>query len=276
MQLKRLLRMKINNVDTKIENNEIFISKNGDYVFDFENEPIKLNIDCEKNTCINILISDLSHDVDLTFYLQDYANVNVKIMNRNSEKKVHLHGNLNKNSILNVYLVDFSRNNFYLTSDIIMIGDNASSEFRVSSVSKNDSIKNYIINYDQFAKNNTSKLNVYGVSEDTSELNVTGVSHIEAGSIKSTANQKVKVILFDKESKGKAHPILKIDCDDIKASHGCAIGSLDDNHIYYLLSRGISIDDARRLIVLGYLLPIQKYFSKNEQEYIENYVRSEF
>ncbi len=268
--------MKINNVDTKIENNEILISENGDYVFDFEKEPIKLNIDCEKNTCINILISDLSHDVNLTFYLQDYANVNVKIMNRNSEKKVHLHGNLNKNSILNVYLVDFSRNNFYLTSDIIMIGDNASSEFRVSSVSKNDSIKNYIINYDQFAKNNTSKLNVYGVSEDTSELNVTGVSHIEAGSIKSTANQKVKVILFDKESKGKAHPILKIDCDDIKASHGCAIGSLDDNHIYYLLSRGISIDDARRLIVLGYLLPIQKYFSKNEQEYIENYVRSEF
>jgi Fe-S cluster assembly protein SufD len=268
--------MKINNVATKIENNELLISQSGDYVFDFENEPISLNVDCEKNAFINILISDLSNDIDLTFYLQEYANVNVKIMNRNSEKKAHLHGNLNKNSILNVYLVDFSKNNFYLTSNIIMVGDNASSEFRVSSVSKNNSLKNYVINYDHLAKNNSSKLNVYGVSEDTSELNVTGVSHIEADSIKSNANQKVKVILFDKESKGKAHPILKIDCDDIKASHGCAIGSLDDNHIYYLLSRGISIDDARRLIVLGYLLPIKKYFSKDEQEYIDNYVRSEF
>ena len=104
---------------------------------------------------------------------------------------------------------------------------------------------------------------------DTSELNVNGISHIEKGANKSNANQSVKVILFDKESKAKASPTLKIDCEDIKASHGCAIGSLNEEHLYYLLSRGLSEIEARKLITYGYLLPISLNYDEEIRKIIE-------
>ena len=98
---------------------------------------------------------------------------------------------------------------------------------------------------------------------------IKGISHIEKGSIKSKANQIAKIILFDKASKASASPILKIDCDDIKANHGCAIGALNQEHLYYLLSRGLSLFEAKRIITEGYLLPIAKYFNSDEEQLIK-------
>lgn len=72
----------------------------------------------------------------------------------------------------------------------------------------------------------------YSVNTDISKLKVEGISHIEKGAIKSKASQKIKAILFDQTSSALANPILKIDCDDIEASHACAIGSLNDDHLF--------------------------------------------
>ena len=86
----------------------------------------------------------------------------------------------------------------------------------------------------------------------------------------------MKVILFDKESKAKASPTLKIDCDDIVANHACAIGSLNEDHVFYLKTRGLSEDEARRLITLGYLTPIENYFDESRKELIESYIKENF
>ena len=70
-------------------------------------------------------------------------------------------------------------------------------------------------------------------------------------------------------------PILKIDCDDIEASHACSIGNLNENHIFYLMSRGISEDEARKLIVEGYLNPISSYFDEQNASEISEKIKGE-
>ena len=114
------------------------------------------------------------------------------------------------------------------------------------------------------------------VLELANKHKVEGISHIEKGAIKSKASQKIKSILFDKTSEAIANPILKIDCDDIEASHACAIGSLNDDHLFYLLSRGIALEDAKKLITYGYLNPIVNYFLDEEKEELENLIKKEF
>ena len=88
-------------------------------------------------------------------------------------------------------------------------------------------------------------------------------------------NATVAVITADQAS-AIANPILKIDCDDIEASHACAIGSLNDDHLFYLLSRGIALEDAKKLITYGYLNPIVNYFDDEDKEELENLIKKEF
>ena len=53
-----------------------------------------------------------------------------------------------------------------------------------------------------------------------------------------------------------AKPELEIYADDVKCSHGSASGNLDENSIFYLMSRGLSFEDAKNLLISGFLLDV--------------------
>ena len=81
-------------------------------------------------------------------------------------------------------------------------------------------------------------------------------------------------MVFDKNCNAKACPILKIDENDVEASHAATVGKVSEEHLFYLCSRGITKDDAKRLITLGYLNPIIKYFGEDEiASSIENVIQ---
>ena len=97
-----------------------------------------------------------------------------------------------------------------------------------------------------------------------------GISHIKNGSIKSKTRQSAKIMVFDPKCHAKANPILKIDENDIEASHAAIVGKVNDEHMFYLCSRGISENDAKQLITLGYLKPITNYFE--DEKYVQEIV----
>ena len=75
-------------------------------------------------------------------------------------------------------------------------------------------------------------------------------------------------MVFDPNSDAIAKPILKIDENDIEASHAAAVGKISDEQIFYLTSRGLSNEEAKMLITLGYLKPIFKGFDEDKVEHI--------
>ena len=77
-------------------------------------------------------------------------------------------------------------------------------------------------------------------------------------------------MVFDKTCHAIASPKLCIYETDVQASHGASEGQINPEHVFYLTSRGIPEDDAKRLITLGYLNPIIKYF---KDEAIQNKIR---
>ena len=48
---------------------------------------------------------------------------------------------------------------------------------------------------------------------------------------------------------------------DVKASHGASVGKIDEDHLYYLMSRGLSKHDAMHLVTYGYFLPVLEFIS---------------
>ena len=70
---------------------------------------------------------------------------------------------------------------------------------------------------------------------------------------KTDAYQLGKALLLNNESEFNSKPELEIYADDVKCSHGSASGSIDEDSIYYLMTRGLSRKDASKLFVKGFL-----------------------
>ena len=73
---------------------------------------------------------------------------------------------------------------------------------------------------------------------------------------KTDGYQLSKAILLDETSEFNAKPELEIYADDVKCSHGSASGSLDENSIFYLMSRGLNYQQSKELLINGFLLDV--------------------
>ena len=71
----------------------------------------------------------------------------------------------------------------------------------------------------------------------------------------SEASLRDDTLLIGKNARIDAIPALEIAANDVKAFHGATVGAIDDEHIFYLMSRGIDRDAAEKLIALGFFEP---------------------
>ena len=78
-------------------------------------------------------------------------------------------------------------------------------------------------------------------------------------------------ILLNKESEFNAKPELEIYADDVKCSHGSASGSLNEDSIFYLMSRGLSHQQSRELLINGFLLDVVEKITDSE---IKNLIKN--
>ena len=85
--------------------------------------------------------------------------------------------------------------------------------------------------------------------------------------------QQSKAILLDKTTEFNAKPELEIYADDVKCSHGSASGSLNENSIFYLMTRGLNYKEAKELLINGFLLDvIEKITDREIKNLIKNMI----
>lgn len=75
---------------------------------------------------------------------------------------------------------------------------------------------------------------------------------VRPGAQKTEAYQSNKNIVVTQSAKMYTKPHLEIYADDVKCSHGAAVGQLDEEAIFYMRSRGISLTEARMLLMLAF------------------------
>jgi Fe-S cluster assembly protein SufD len=80
----------------------------------------------------------------------------------------------------------------------------------------------------------------------------TGLIRIEKTATKSEASQASKNILLSRNARANAIPMLEILTDDVKCGHGAAVGGLDDDQRFYLMSRGLGRREAEQAMVEGF------------------------
>ena len=70
---------------------------------------------------------------------------------------------------------------------------------------------------------------------------------------KTDAYQLSKALILDDQAEFNAKPELEIYADDVKCSHGSTSGSIDENAIHYLMTRGIELLAAKKLLINGFI-----------------------
>lgn len=103
------------------------------------------------------------------------------------------------------------------------------------------------------APNATSTQIVRTVLADRATGTYLGRIAVARGADGTDAEQSVRAMLLDRTATANARPELEIYADDVKAAHGCAVGELDAQGLFYLMSRGLPPADAKRLMLQAFI-----------------------
>lgn len=147
-----------------------------------------------------------------------------------------------------------------------LMDENSKGVFKLSTLAKDSCNKLFDINFIHEFARTSSIMENYGVVQNEASLSFVGIGHIKKDSKKTEAHQSAKIMIFDKKCQAAASPILKIDENDTIASHSAALGKINDEHLFYLMSRGIEENEAKKIITLGYLNPVLPHIFDEESK----------
>lgn len=105
---------------------------------------------------------------------------------------------------------------------------------------------------DHAAPNCRSDLLYKGALRDRGRAVYSGWVHVRPDAQKTDAMQTSRNIVLSEHAKADAIPNLEIEANDVRCGHAASVGPVDDEAVFYLQSRGISREDAERLIVTGF------------------------
>ena len=137
-----------------------------------------------------------------------------------------------------------------------LIGDNSVGDTKTVVGGRGTQKQNFTTQVIHWGKNSDGQILKHGVMKDSASSIFNGIGKIEHGATKANAEQESRVLMLSPKARGDANPILLIDEDDVTAGHAASVGRVDPVQLYYLMSRGITKQEAERLVIHGFLAPV--------------------
>jgi Fe-S cluster assembly protein SufD len=111
---------------------------------------------------------------------------------------------------------------------------------------------------DHLAPHTTSDLLYKGALKGSSRSVWQGMIYVAPDAQKTDGYQANRNLILSPEARADSIPGLEILADDVRCTHGATVGKIDQEPMFYLLSRGIPPEDAERLMVEGFFDPIMQ------------------
>ena len=243
---------------------------------------INLRLDFELNKDSSLRIVDLFNDTSEKNFLNIFYNFELKENAILKNYKVDKFENKNikysfnnidqeKNSISETFILS-SGSNFVKNEINCNLKGKYSSAFVNGILSLNNDKHHEIRSIINHLTENTKSYQlIKSVLENSSKAAYQGKIFVNSKAQKTDGYQLSKAILLNKDSEFNAKPELEIYADDVKCSHGSASGSLNEDSIFYLMSRGLSYQQSRELLINGFLLDVVEKITDSE---IKNLIKN--
>ncbi|MFL0355121.1 SufD family Fe-S cluster assembly protein [Erythrobacter sp. GH1-10] len=135
----------------------------------------------------------------------------------------------------------------------VTLGKGAHFEFGGVTIGGGDATREFVTKTVHAEPDGTSNQTVRSVHWDTGTGNFLGEIKVARHAQKTDAAQDFKGLLLEAGASANAVPQLEIFADDVKCAHGATVGQLDESARYYMAARGLSPEQARRLLVQAFL-----------------------
>jgi Fe-S cluster assembly protein SufD len=270
----------INNSDYLVEDLKIrFSGENSIYIYieDFSKKGITLDfLENSKIKLYIILRSSKNAEYNFLYNVEKSAKADVFTGIRNKgtvevsmKRIVNIAGSAN--IILNNALVNMGHthisDNIYLNEEYADVELN---QLNIGSYNDTSDVTQDIFHNAKYTKSN---INNSLISNSNAKLKYSVSGRIFRGNEFSSCSQSNKGIILKEFGEIEVEPKLYIDEYNVEASHGAAIGQIDDDQLYYLLSRGLTELQARSLIISGYTLPfINSIQDEDIQQLVERQI----
>jgi Fe-S cluster assembly protein SufD len=161
------------------------------------------------------------------------------------------------------------RNNFGITID----GENCESHFYGLYVLNSNTIADNHTVVDHRKPNSFSNEMYKGIMDDSSKGVFNGKIFVRPFAQKTNAFQSNRNILLTDTASVNTKPQLEIWADDVKCSHGCTTGQLDEEAVFYLQSRGISRSIAKAMLLYAFAGEVLEPIKNSElKEYLDRLI----
>jgi len=165
------------------------------------------------------------------------------------------------------------RNNLHLALD----GENIESHMYGLYLLKGDTLADNHTTVDHKKPNAFSNELYKGIMDGNSKGVFNGKIYVRPNAQKTNAFQANKNILLTNAAAVNTKPQLEIWADDVKCSHGCTTGQLDEEALFYLQSRGIQKETARAMMLYAFAAEtLQNIKQPAIAEYLDKLIRARF
>ncbi|QZX49367.1 SufD family Fe-S cluster assembly protein [Mycoplasma sp. E35C] len=175
-----------------------------------------------------------------------------------------------------IHFLDINDNDSNLKINVDL-NENSSAKVIISTFGINKNKKKYDIKLNHLSNSAKSVYQNYVVATDYSDVSSTITSVIKNNTYHNDTIQEIRGVLLSDNASVKGEPQLIIDDNNVKAKHAMAVGRLNQNHLFYLMSKGVPKAEAIKLILMGYFIKtISIIDDKKKQEQIIKQVEDLF
>ncbi len=108
------------------------------------------------------------------------------------------------------------------------------------------------------APNTTSKITSKSISKSEGRASYRGLLKVHKGATNSRSNVVCDALLLDPQSRSDTYPYIEIDEDEVSVGHEASVSKIGEEQLFYLMSRGLSEEQATGMIVSGFIEPLVK------------------
>lgn len=227
--------------------NNILVINNELNVIDNEYVSYKDNVITFKKNCDYDLIYE--NNVNITINVLDNVFVRLFIYSENIDILSNVIYNIFDNGRVLVYKF-YANNNVLENVTMNLNGYMSRIDYSFSNIVKDNEKYNFVINHNN--SNSISNLSNRSICLDNAKIDYNIDTVVDNGNVNCNMNQDTKVINMG-DNKSTIRPNMYISEDDVEARHASVIGTLNEDELFYLMSRGIDYNNSVKLLVKGYI-----------------------
>ncbi len=183
----------------------------------------------------------------------------VNLSEENVARRIKI--SVGKNARVEFVSADLGRGDYSADVEIDLRGDDSSADFEAVYFGdgKRKLDFNYVIR--QRGKRTQATMNVRGALTDKSDKIFRGTLDFQRGAKNSTGRELEEVIILSSGTRNRSVPLMLAAEDEVDGHHAVSVGRLDEEKIFYLMSRGLDKSEAERLIVEAAFNPVMEKIS---------------